>query len=252
MEIGAKATQVFGSATLDSVFTAGQSAAPTPAQEIASVTIRAHRREINRIRGYKLELTPAENQQLVDIRAEVQEIEQKTAKGTVRQFELDKRLDLLKEADEIIGKPIVDIEADEFLANLAGILEALLEPKLNRVEARRVETLERIKEKVQLRFESKPDNSTLRAQLRNLIAQIGILKVPRSVSSLSPAERKTYDDLTKLINDHAGVKVQLTSREAIRVADLEKSIIDLQGQLPPDISTQPTPQAVSRAYARLI
>lgn len=249
MEIGASASQIFGSSSVDSVFSAGQSAPATQEQETARITIDAQRREINRLRGYKLSLTPAEKNRLTEIQVEIQEIETKASSGTVRNDELDDRTALLAEADEIIGKPTVDIEADEFLAELAGILEALLAPKLNPVVEKRVEQLERVKATVEEALNAN-NTDTLRAQFQNITAQIEALTPPRAVSQLSSTERRAYDDLAILINDHVGAKLQLNSRETIRVAELESSIINLQGLLAPDITQQPTPQAVARAYTR--
>ena len=222
MEIGAKPTDLFGSPSVESMFTAGQSGGATPEQETARITIQAYQREINRIRGYKLELTPAENQRLRKIQEQVQQIKQKASLGTVRQDELDDRL-----------------------GELAGILEALLEPKLNPAVKKRV------KATVEERLTDNSTNATLRRQFQNVTAQIASIMTPRPITALSTAERNSYDDLAELINDAAGAKIQLTAKEARRVAELEESIISLQGQLGADPSQQPTAAAVSRAYTRL-
>ena len=245
------ATQLFGAPPVSSVFSAGQFGGSTPEQETARTTILAQKREINRIRGYKLQLNPAEKQQLAEIQQKVQAIEKKSSNGTVRGDELDDRLDLLAEADEIIGKPLVDATADDELAKLAGIMEALLNPKLNPVQARRVEMLTRVKDNIEASMLRSPKSATLRNQFRNLTFQLLEANPPRPVSSLSVTERKAYDDLAVLINDRAGAKIQLSAKENIRVAELESSIINLQALSPPDLSQQPTTQQVSRAYTRL-
>ncbi len=251
MEIGASPTQVFGSPSTDSLFAAGLSQGASPEQETARVTIDAHRAEINRIRGYKLRLTPAEKNKLGEIQVRVQEIEGRATEGTVRDDELEERTQLLKDADEIIGKQTVDVEADQFLANTAGILEALLAPKLDPATAAKVERLERVKDNLENLVNERPESKTLRSQFQSITVQLNSLTPPRPVSTLSPAGLKAYDDLAELINDHAGAKIQLNSRETIRVVELEASIISLQGLLPPDPSQQPTSAAVSRAYTRL-
>ncbi|NND49191.1 MAG: hypothetical protein HKN60_02950 [Rhizobiales bacterium] len=251
MEIGAKATDVFGSPRVDSVFFNGQSAPPSPQQETARVSIIAQKREINRIHGYKLQLTPAESKRLSEIQADVIDIERKASAGTVRDDELDDRIELLAEADEIIGKPVVDVEADDTLAEFAQAVESLLEPKLDPRKLAQVERLERVKATIEGNLNANPESPTLLSQFQSVSALIDGLTPPRPVSALSNSERELYDDLTELINDHTGVKLQLNSKEAIRVAELEKSILQLQEILPPDISQQPTPQAVARAYTRL-
>jgi len=256
MEIGgAKATDFFGSPSVDSVFSAGTTPPASQEQETARVTIQAQKREINRLRGYKLQLTPADNKKLADIQVKVQEIEAKAQNGTVREDELEDRLDLLAQADAIIGKPIANVNEDEAisdeLAKQAGILEALLEPKLSPALEKRYEQLLRVKETIEASFAANPESDTLRAQFQNITAQVDALKPPRPISQLSLSERKAYDDLADLINETAGVEIQLSSRDSIRVAELESSIINLQQLLPPDISQQPTPQDVTRAYTRL-
>ena len=61
----------------------------------------------------------------------------------------------------------------------------------------------------------------------------------------------SYDDLVALVNERAGAKVELTVKEATKVAALQRSISELQSVLPPDSSGQPTAADVSRAYAPL-
>lgn len=251
MEIGAKASDVFGSPKIESVFSAGQSAPPSPQQETARVAIIAQKREINRIHGYKLQLTPAETKRLTDIQDEIIEIERKASAGTARADELDDRLELLKEADEIIGKPTVDIEADDTLAEFAQAVDTLLQPKLDPTTLARVESLERVKATIEESLNKNPESATLLSQFQSVSAVIDNLTTPRLISSLSASERRMYDDLTELINEHTGEKIQLTAKEAIRVAELEKSILQLQELLPADAGQQPSSQAVARAYARL-
>ncbi len=245
------AAQFFGAGPVASIFSAGQFEGSTPQQETARVTILAQRREINRIRGYKLQLTPAEKQKLAEIQQKVQVIEQKSSNGTVRSDELEDRTDLLAQADEIIGKPSIDAKADDELAKLAGIMEALLNPKLNPAQAKRVEMLRRVKDNIESSMLRSPESATLRNQFRNVTSQLLEANPPRPVSSLSITERKAYDDLAVLINERAGAKIQLSAKENIRVAELESSIINLQALSPPNFGQQPTSQQVSRAYTRL-
>lgn len=253
MEIrGASATEFFGSSTsIQSVFSAGQTAGATEEQQAAAVIITAQKREINRLKGYKLQLTPADNQRLSQVQADIQAIEAKASDGTVRSDELEDRTELYAEADEIIGKPTVDVEADEELAKYATAMQTLLAPKLSATLTKRVEYLERVKANLEEQFNANGDNQTLRRQFQSISRLLTELTPPRPVSQLSRAETKAYDDLAELINEHAGVDIQLSSRDSIRVEQLESSIIDMQANLGPDASTQPTSQAVARAYARL-
>lgn len=229
----------------------GKSAGATPEQETAQATITAQRREINRIRGYKLQLTPAENQKLSQIQQKIQEIGSRAAQGIARPDEFEDRAELFREADRIIGKPTVDVEADTVLADLNAKIEALLQPKLPKAVAQRVESLERIKSSYEDKIAENPDSRTNIAQIQSLSRIITELKPLREVSELSQAERREYDELVQQVNDHAGAKIELTSKEAIKVAALQSSISQLSSQLPPDASTQPTAAAVARAYVRL-
>ena len=229
----------------------GKSAGATPQQQTAQATITAQKREINRIRGYKLQLTPAENQKLSEIQQKIQQIGTRASQGIARPDEFKDRAELFREADRIIGKPTIDVEADTALAKLNAEIEALLQPKLSKAVAKRVESLERIKSNFEDRIADNPESRTNLAQLQSLSRIITELKPLREVSQLSQAERRQYDDLVEQVNEHAGAKIELSSKEAIKVAELQRSISQLSSQLPPDASTQPTAAAVARAYVRL-
>jgi len=244
---------VFGDVSLASLFGAGQTSAITPEQQSARVIIDSQRQEINRLRGYKPVLNNAEKSKLAQIQAQVVAIQQKSANGTVRPDELVDRTALLARADEIIGKPTSEVDGeDEKLAEYASVLQTLLNPKLNSIEQKRLDRLERVKENIEENLSRNPGSATIRAQFQNIVRQIEQVNPPRAVSELSVAERKAYDDLADLINDRSGAKIQLSARETMRVAELESSILSLQGSLPPNASQQPTSQQVSRAYARLL
>ncbi len=246
------AAALFGGASMESIFFNGQTPV-APEQQMAKVAIDAQKREINRLRGYKPVLTNAEKAKLAEIQAKVEAIQAKSANGTVRPDELEDRKELLARADEIIGKPTTKVDGeDEKLAEYASLMQALLAPKLNPAEQNRLDRLERVKASLEENLNKNPESATIRAQFQNLAQRIEELFPPRAVSELSVSERKAYDDLADLINDRAGAKIQLSARETMRVADLERSILELQSQLPPDASEQPTAQQVSNAYMRLM
>lgn len=252
MDVKSAISELFGAqGGAETFFYAGLSERPSPAQETARVTIDSHRREINRLRGYKPVLTSTEQARLREIQEQVLAIERKAGQGIVRADELEDRRELLREADIIIGKPVVDVEADEELAGLATLMETLLAPKLNPAQEKRVSRLERMRDNIELQFNQNPKSATLRAQFQNLVAQIDSILVPRKITELSPAEVRAYDDLVNLINEKAGAKIELQSRDAKRVLELERSILQMQDLLPPDASQQPTPQSVANAYVSL-
>ncbi len=260
MEISSPVSSLFGSASPETFFGRGDgeaviaaaqsgSAGTDPASAKAIVT--AHRREINRIRGYKLELTRAEEKKLTELKEDILEIAGKALEGTARPDELDDRLEMLKEANRIIGKPIVDVEADDKLAELNALKVAILEPKLDNATAKRVAFLERFRDSIEQQVIRSPDRKSLKNKFNAIVQQIDTMKPLRQTSRLSKAERRTYDDVVELINDHIGAKVELTTRESDRVASLEASIVQFQAFVGADLSQQPTPQAVARAYTSL-
>ncbi|MFQ5625267.1 MAG: hypothetical protein ACE5FM_01265 [Methyloligellaceae bacterium] len=251
MDISSTASALFGSASAKSIVSATQATSGTSDQQSARSIINAHNREINRIRGYKLDLTPSDKRKLVELKEKIQAIETKASKGTVREDELDDRLEMLDEADVIIGKPIVDVEADQQLANFNSLKLALLEPKLDNAIAKRVAFFERFRDTIEQQINDNPDRFSLQLKFQSVVKQLDVLKPLRSTSQLSVAERKAYDDIVELINDHAGVKIELTSQESDKVDTLKRSIEQFENSLGPDISKQPTPQAVARAYTAL-
>jgi len=251
MEISATASALFGSSSAETIFSSGQSATNTAEQQSAKAIINGHRREINRIRGYKEQLTPSENNRLSELADKIRVIGAKASAGTVREDELADRAEFLAEADRIIGKPTADLEIDPELAEFNNLKLSLLEPKLDPVKAKRVTFLERYKNNLEAQINKNPGRQTPQIRFQNVASLIDQLKPLRLTTELSQAERKAYDDVVGLMNEHAGRKIELSADESDRVIALERSITQFQGSLGPDLSQQPTPQAVSNAYVAL-
>ncbi len=248
----AKATDFFGGRTADSVFSIGVSGGgATDSQLAAKAIIASNEREINRIRGYKVQLTPSDNQRLRVLRDKILTINERATNATASGKDFEDRIKYLAEADKILGKPSADIEADDILATLRKKIDDLLAPKLSPAVERRVKTLETLKASFEAKVARNVENRTPQLQLQNVTRQILKLTPARSISQLSVAEKREYDELARLTNLHVGDKLVLNSREAIRVADLQTSINSLKASLPPDTSGQPTAAAVARAYTRL-
>lgn len=233
------------------VFQAQQNTSITPEQQSASVIISSHRREINVIRGYKPELNQNEQLRLAELEDVVREVEEKSIAGTARQDELDDRLEAIDEANEIIGKPIVDVEADETLAEYNSLKLALLEPVLDPIKQKAVDRLNRLKTGFEEQIAENPERRGLNRQFQAVTRQIEAINPLNSPSDLSPEAQRVYDDVVELINNHTGVKLELTAAETRRVEELQASITQLQGLLGPDPGSEPTPGAVSRAYVSL-
>ena len=129
-------------------------------------------------------------------------------------------------------------------------IDDLLAPRLDRLAANRLETLENLKATIEEQIGDNPKNRTAQLQLQNVSRQINDIVVPRNISELSQSERVEYDRLVEQVNEYAGAKLVLNARESVRVYNLEKTIQDMQGSLPPDPASQPTASSVARAYAR--
>lgn len=247
------ATSLFGAGPATSFFSITQSRGPTAAQESARVIIDAQKREINRIRGYKPVLNIAEKRELSDIQKKIETLQTKASNGTVRADELEDKTQLLLDADKIIGKPIAAAgeEIEDKLAEYAGALERLLEPTLNPAAQKQVDLLKRVKDTLEIALDRNSDSATLRAQFQNVARQLATQNPSRPISALSVSEKNAYDDLAVLINEAAGVSIQLSAKDTLRVAALEASILELQSQVGEDPAGQPSAAAVSRAYTRL-
>lgn len=253
VEIGAAASELFGSSgNAQSIFASNVSVGPSQAQQSARAIVTAQTREVNRIRGYKLDLTSAENFRLTEIQGEILKIQEKVNGGTVRADELEDRVDLYREADTIIGKPVLatEVTEDEVVVDFASALETLLLPKLDTVTQSRVDSLLRVKDTLEENLSDNPDNSVVRAQFASVTNALDNLQPLRSVQSLSNEERALYDETVAAMNEYVDAKLQLSSKEAIRVRQLEESIANLQSSLATDPANLPTSGAVNRAYAR--
>lgn len=247
----ASATDFFGGGTAQSVFSVGVGGGATDGQQASKVIIASQETEINRIRGYKLKLTPSETEQLRQIRADVIELNEKAGNATATEEDLDKRKELLAEADVILGKPSADVEADDILATLREKINDVLSPELSNPTQRRVDILEKLKANFEKQITRNPSNKQPQLQLQNVARQILTLTPLTHISQLSSADRKEYDQLVELTNKHVGEKLVLSARESIRVADLQTSINELKASLPADSGSGPSPADVSRAYVRL-
>jgi len=248
----ARATDFFGSPSADSVFSVGvRGGGATDSQLAARAIIDANEREINRIRGYKTQLTPSDNNRLRVLRERILDINERATNAIASPLDFENRIRFLAEADEIIGKPVADVEADDILATLRERIDNLLAPNLSPAVERRVQTLETLRNSFEAQVSRNVANRTPQLQLQNVTRQILALTPARAISELSVGDRREYDELSRLVNLHVGDKLVLNSRESIRVAELQTTINELQGSLPPDNSGQPTAAAVARAYTRL-
>ncbi|GJM01899.1 MAG: hypothetical protein DHS20C08_04000 [Rhodomicrobium sp.] len=247
----ASASSIFGGGSASSIFAAGVNLGATEQQQAAQEVVNASNREIKRIRGYKVQLTPAENKRLGEIQKDITRINSKVSDGSVRSDELEDRELLYLEADTIIGKPSAGVENDETLDGIREKIDELLSKRLTPQQEKRIETLTTLQESFQDRLDDDPSNINTIRQLQNIQYQINQIDQPRSVSQLSVTEKKEYDELVDQANTHAGAKLLLNSRDSIRVQNLQETIDQMASSLPADPASQPTAASVARAYARI-
>mgnify|MGYP006921600771 CR=1 FL=1 len=242
---------IWGASTAEDLLSITAGGAGNEAEQAAKLSIGAMEREVKRIRGHKLVLTPADNERLAKLQERIQLINQRTSDGEVRADELEERTELYREADKILGKPSADVESDDTLESLNVQIHDLLLPRLNPAQAKRLELLETMSKNLTKQLDEDSSSLTARRQFQNVSRQIKELTTARQIHELSISERNQYDDLVEQVNSHAKAKLELHSREAIRVYQLEKAIEDLKASLPPDTADQPSSAAVARAYTRL-
>lgn len=248
----ASASSIFGGGTASGIFSVGKSGGASDAQIAARTVVNASKQEINRIRGYKPLLTPADNKRLSEIQIDIKKISDKAANGTVRSDEIEDRAALFLEADTIIGKPSAGVENDDFLDGIREDIDTLLAPKLAPPQAKRLATLNTLLANFEDRLAEDSTNTNSIRQVQNIQKQISNIDIPRQVSQLSVSERNEYNSLVEKANEHAGAKLLLNATETSRVQSLEQTISDISSSLPADSSGQPTSASVARAYARLL
>ena len=140
------------------------------------------RKRLNRIRGYKLQLTPAENKRLSEIQEKISKINEKAANGTVRDDEIQDRSELFLEADTIIGKPSAEVENDDVLDGLREQIDEVLAPRLTPQQQDRLDTLNTLLASFEERLGDDPSNVVAIRQVQNIQRQISNIDVLREKS----------------------------------------------------------------------
>lgn len=235
----------------EAFFSIGVTEGVTAIQRSAKIAVDTQQREINRIRGYKLEIPPADQKRLGKLQEKIVALNRKAIEGAIKPDEIKQRSEYYRQADKILGKPSVDVEADLKLKALTVKVNALLEPNLDPVKAKRLKLLRGMKVKLQDRLNDNPSNRSAIGQIRNVLKQIETLAPLRGVQDLSPAETKTYDGLVKEVNDYAKAKLLLDAKESVRVHELEKSIKQISPLVQAGAPAAPTAGQIASIYSRL-
>lgn len=236
---GGDATSVFSNSNTQNVRTS------------LEVSAKGLKRELDRLNGFKTDLTPAQKNILAKNQAEISEIEASVSdsKGLSEQ-EIQRRAQLFQESYRILGKDFVDQEQDPRLKALTDKVDALLEPKLRGGQKNRLDRLRTLEENAYQATLDAPGNETAVRRLRNIQSQVRELTIPRLVQQLSVSEKREYDDLVDQVNTVAKTEFILPSRERVRAEQLQTSLSQVEAQLAavggPEIG--PTPAQAARAY----
>lgn len=200
--------------------------APQTADQNAVIATSLER-ELNRVQGYKVDLTPAESKRLASLQNQISRLEEKAGPDGLSVSQFNDRAELFREANAILGKEYVDVEADPVLKELVARVDTLLEPKLRGAQKKRLDNLRNLETKYLERFYAGTTSAALARQIGNVKLQIQTLTQPRKMAELSPSERRDYDALVTTINARAGTEFLLPSDRKGRAEEIQKTIASL-------------------------
>lgn len=231
--VGAKATDLFGdnSARASNIFFANAAAASGGASfDNTQLIVKGLQDQIDRLQGFRTNLTPAEKEQLTKYQQTISDINQLGQARALTKGEISDRAEAYVESYKILGKEYQDFSNDNFIQKKSKELTDLLASKPVGAEAKRLKVLQTMYDKL---VDSAMDRDTeppgsLMAQISNVGKLINKLTAPRSIASLTPEELRHHDDLVEEINDHAGFDVELTSTKKLQIERLQKTMETIQ------------------------
>lgn len=193
------------------------------------LTLRAMERDIKRLQGLKVDITPADAEQLAKQQDLIQRIETRAGPEGLSELERKDRAEAYRAAFKILGKEFVDVEDDSVLKGLVREVDTLLEPKLRGEKKTRLERLRKLQTNLEVAFIGGNRSQTLVRQLNNVLKQVENLVPPRLMSELNPAEKREYDGLVEKVNARAGTEMILSSRKRERIEQIQSAMIRLGG-----------------------
>ncbi|MCB1517439.1 MAG: hypothetical protein KDJ19_07485 [Hyphomicrobiaceae bacterium] len=232
VQLGQKAaTDLIGSADPSSIIAANVSAAQQGGVSVTAtdMIVKGIQDEIDRINGYRTNLSVAEKQKLADLQTKIEGFNQTAQSRSLTQDEITERSDLYVDAYKILGKDYVDIASDEYLTQKTDELTELMATKPKGADAEQLTQLETLKDSIYQRIDDASadgrDVSDLYYnQLRSITARITKLTAPRDISELSQDELRQHDEIADAINDHAGQEIQLKSDKRLQISRLQKTM----------------------------
>lgn len=215
------ASNLFGEPTADAVFSAGLSTS-VQANELIVTGLQ---RDLDRLNGYNVDLSPSRKQELEDLQAQIGRINERAGPdGVLTDSDAIERTELYQDAYKILGKNYVDVKKDDKLTSLMQQVDDLLEPKLRGAAKARLERLRNMETHLLGTYEKGSTSRTTVRQIQNLQVQISNLTPPNKLSSLSNTERADYNALVNEINERAGTDLLLNSRDRLKAEQIQASI----------------------------
>lgn len=194
-----------------------------------ALTLKAMERDIKRLQGLKVDITPADAKQLAKFQDEIQRIEKRAGPGGLSTSEIKDRAAAYRGAFKILGKEFVDLESDLTLKNLSKAVDKLLEPKLVGEKKSRLERLRRLSNNLEVAFIGGNRSKILLNQLVNVQKQISDLVPPRLISELSTGDQRAYDILVEKVNARAGVEMILPANRRLQIEKLQSTMAQFGG-----------------------
>lgn len=194
-----------------------------------ALTLKALERDIKRLQGLKVDITPADAKQLAKLEDEIKRIEKRAGPDGLSSSDIETRSELYRDAFKILGKEFVDLEADQTLKNLSKAVDKLLEPKLVGEKNDRLERLRRLSNNLEVAFIGGNRSKTLLTQLANVQKQISDLVPPRLISELSLSDKRAYDILVAKVNERAGVEMILPAKKREQIEKIQSVMSQLGG-----------------------
>lgn len=229
VQLGSKsATSLFGDGTASaaSVFSANLASSSASGVDSQQLILNGLQNQIDRIQGFRTNLTPAEKEQLTKYQTTITDINQTATTRLLTKIEIRDRADAYIQAYKILGKEYEDFSNDAFIQEKSTALTELLATKPKGAEAEHLERLENVlatlKDAATNRDTDPP--ATLIARITSVNRQVAQLTAARPISTLSKDELRQHDELVEAINIHAGFDVELTSRQKLQIEHLQKTM----------------------------
>jgi len=183
-------------------------------------------KEIQKIQGFRTDITPANEARLAAIKTEIEKIDGNTTPqdADLQERTAARRLELNTEAFKILGKTYVDIDGTPELKAVKDKIDDLLEPPLRGDKKDRLIRLRKLEKTAFQSFFANPESLTAATQLRSVSIQIAQLVPPRLVTELTLSERREYDALAAEGNQLAGTEAFLPAAKKLKIEKLQRTI----------------------------